>query len=137
MLTSACSWTLIRAPRPNRAEIGSTSRHAPRFEDGVQVSQSSFERVVLGALGFAAGAFVVGDVAVVGAELGDDAFPVLLVGVGAVEVDDGAAGVPFLVLLPFYWTDVMPGMTLMAAGHVLMLPAMLIAMLRRRHEDSC
>lgn len=44
---------------------------------------------------------------------------------------------PFLVLLPFYWTGVLPGMALMAAGHVLMLPAMLIAMLRRRHEYSC
>ena len=45
--------------------------------------------------------------------------------------------VPFLVLLPFYWAGVLPGMALMAAGHVLMLPAMLIAMLRRRHEYSC
>lgn len=45
--------------------------------------------------------------------------------------------VPFLVLLPFYWADVMSGMALMGAGHVLMLPAMLIAMLRRRHEYSC
>ena len=44
---------------------------------------------------------------------------------------------PFLVLLPFYWTGVLPGMALMAAGHVLMLPAMLAAMLRRRHEYSC
>ncbi|WP_086668646.1 hypothetical protein [Lentzea kentuckyensis] len=45
--------------------------------------------------------------------------------------------VPFLVLLPFYWAGVLTGMTLMGAGHVLMLPAMLIAMLRRRHEYSC
>lgn len=45
--------------------------------------------------------------------------------------------VPFLVLLPFYWGGVLTGMTLMGAGHVLMLPAMLIAMLRRRHEYSC
>ena len=45
--------------------------------------------------------------------------------------------VPFLVLLPFYWAGVMTGMTLMGAGHVLMLPAMLIAMLRRRQEYSC
>jgi flagellar biosynthetic protein FliP len=45
--------------------------------------------------------------------------------------------VPFLVLLPFYWTGVLPEMALMAAGHVLMLPAMLAAMLLRRHEYSC
>jgi flagellar biosynthetic protein FliP len=45
--------------------------------------------------------------------------------------------VPFLVLLPFHWAGVLAGMTLMGAGHVLMLPAMLIAMLRRRHEYSC
>ncbi|MEO6089755.1 MAG: hypothetical protein ABIQ18_42275 [Umezawaea sp.] len=45
--------------------------------------------------------------------------------------------VPFLVLLPFYWTGVLSEMALMAAGHVLMLPAMLAAMLRRRHEYSC
>ena len=45
--------------------------------------------------------------------------------------------VPFLVLLPFFWAGVLSGMTLMGAGHVLMLPAMLIAMLRRRHEYSC
>ncbi|ONI91070.1 hypothetical protein ALI22I_09800 [Saccharothrix sp. ALI-22-I] len=44
---------------------------------------------------------------------------------------------PFLVLLPFHWTGVLPGMALMAAGHVLMLPAMLAAMLRRRHEYGC
>jgi flagellar biosynthetic protein FliP len=44
---------------------------------------------------------------------------------------------PFLVLLPFYWTGVLPEMGLMAAGHVLMLPAMLAAMLRRRHEYAC
>jgi flagellar biosynthetic protein FliP len=44
---------------------------------------------------------------------------------------------PFLVLLPFYWTGVLPEMVLMAAGHVLMLPAMLAAMLLRRHEYSC
>jgi hypothetical protein len=44
---------------------------------------------------------------------------------------------PFLVLLPLHWTGVLPEMALMAAGHVLMLPAMLGAMLRRRHEYGC
>lgn len=44
---------------------------------------------------------------------------------------------PFLVLLPFYWTGVLSAMALMTAGHVLMLPAMLAAMLRRRHEYGC
>jgi flagellar biosynthetic protein FliP len=45
--------------------------------------------------------------------------------------------VPFAVLLPFYWTGVLSEMVLMTAGHVLMLPAMLVAMLRRRHEYAC
>ncbi|ONI84691.1 hypothetical protein ALI22I_29665 [Saccharothrix sp. ALI-22-I] len=44
---------------------------------------------------------------------------------------------PFLVLLPFYWTGLLSGMALMTAGHVLMIPAMLGAMLRRRHEYGC
>lgn len=44
---------------------------------------------------------------------------------------------PFLVLLPFHWTGVLSGMALMTAGHVLMVPAMLAAMLRRRHEYGC
>ncbi|WP_367128500.1 hypothetical protein [Saccharothrix sp. HUAS TT1] len=44
---------------------------------------------------------------------------------------------PFVVLLPFHWTGVLPGMALMTAGHVLMVPAMLVAMLRRRHEYGC
>lgn len=45
--------------------------------------------------------------------------------------------VPFVVLLPFYWAGALPEMALMTAGHVLMLPAMLAAMLRRRHEYAC
>lgn len=45
--------------------------------------------------------------------------------------------VPFVVLLPFHWTGLLSGMALMTAGHVLMLPAMLVAMLRRRHEYGC
>lgn len=40
----------------------------------------------------------------------------------------------FLVLLPFHWVGALSAMALMTAGHVLMLPAMLFAMLRRRHE---
>ncbi|WP_447007733.1 hypothetical protein ACRAKI_15230 [Saccharothrix isguenensis] len=45
--------------------------------------------------------------------------------------------VPFLVLLPFHWTGLLSEMALMTAGHVLMVPAMLVAMLRRRHEYGC
>ncbi|GAB2960229.1 hypothetical protein [Saccharothrix stipae] len=45
--------------------------------------------------------------------------------------------VPFLVLLPLHWTGVLSAMALMTAGHVLMVPAMLGAMLRRRHEYGC
>jgi flagellar biosynthetic protein FliP len=45
--------------------------------------------------------------------------------------------VPFLVLLPFHWTGLLSGMALETAGHVLMVPAMLAAMLRRRHEYGC
>ncbi|QQQ80242.1 hypothetical protein IOD16_18760 [Saccharothrix sp. 6-C] len=45
--------------------------------------------------------------------------------------------VPFVVLLPFHWADALSGSALMTAGHVLMVPAMLVAMLRRRHEYGC
>ncbi|MBM7832485.1 flagellar biosynthetic protein FliP [Agromyces cerinus] len=41
---------------------------------------------------------------------------------------------PFLVLLPFHWVGALSAMAFMTAAHVLMLPAMVIAMLRRRHE---
>ncbi|SIO01663.1 hypothetical protein [Agromyces cerinus] len=41
---------------------------------------------------------------------------------------------PFLVLLPFHWAGALSAMAFMTAAHVLMLPAMVIAMLRRRHE---
>ncbi|MFC9561363.1 hypothetical protein [Agromyces sp. NPDC056965] len=40
----------------------------------------------------------------------------------------------FLVVLPFHWIGALSDMAVMTIGHVLMLPAMLIAMLRRRHE---
>ncbi len=41
---------------------------------------------------------------------------------------------PFLVFLPFYWTSLVSGMTVMTAGHILMVPAMLVAMFLRRGE---
>ncbi|PSL51701.1 flagellar biosynthetic protein FliP [Saccharothrix carnea] len=44
---------------------------------------------------------------------------------------------PFVVLLPFHWAGALSGMALMTAGHVLMVPAMLVAMWRRRHEYGC
>jgi hypothetical protein len=42
----------------------------------------------------------------------------------------------FVVLFVPFWTGLISGGTLMIAGHVLMLPAMLVAMLRRRAEYS-
>jgi len=42
--------------------------------------------------------------------------------------------VPFLVLLPILWGGVISGGTLMTAGHVLMVPCMIAAMLRRGDE---
>lgn len=45
--------------------------------------------------------------------------------------------VPFAVLLPFHWAGALSAMALTTAGHVLMVPAMLVAMLRRRHEYGC
>ncbi|TQM78379.1 flagellar biosynthetic protein FliP [Saccharothrix saharensis] len=44
---------------------------------------------------------------------------------------------PFVVLLPFHWAGALSGMALMTAGHVLMVPAMLVVMWRRRHEYGC
>jgi flagellar biosynthetic protein FliP len=41
---------------------------------------------------------------------------------------------PFLVLLPLHWAGTLTATGLMTAGHVLMVPAMLVAMLRRRGE---
>jgi flagellar biosynthetic protein FliP len=40
----------------------------------------------------------------------------------------------FAVLFPPYWLGVLPAGAVMAVGHVLMLPAMAVAMLRRREE---
>jgi flagellar biosynthetic protein FliP len=42
--------------------------------------------------------------------------------------------VSFAVVLPAYWLGVLSGSGVMLAGHVLMLPAMALAMLRRREE---
>jgi putative intracellular protease/amidase len=42
--------------------------------------------------------------------------------------------VPFLVLLVPYWAGAISGSTMMMGAHVLMVPAMLLAMLRRRAE---
>ena len=55
---------------------------------------------------------------------------------GIVEMS-AAMYVPYVVLLPFHWADALPGSALMTAGHVLMVPAMLVAMLRRRHDYGC
>lgn len=40
--------------------------------------------------------------------------------------------VPFLILLVPYWVGMISGETLMTAGHILMVPLMLVAMLWRR-----
>ena len=40
----------------------------------------------------------------------------------------------FVVLFPPYWLGVLPAGAVMAVGHVLMLPAMALAMLLRREE---
>ncbi|WP_142139156.1 hypothetical protein [Acidovorax sp. SLBN-42] len=57
-------------------------------------------------------------------------------GHGAAPIAEMCAAMylPFLVLLPFNWAGALSDMGLMTAGHVLMVPAMLAAMLRRRHE---
>jgi hypothetical protein len=44
--------------------------------------------------------------------------------------------VPFLVLLVPYWLGVLSGDLVMSLGHLLMLPAMLLAMVLRRDEYS-
>lgn len=40
----------------------------------------------------------------------------------------------FVVLFPFLWLGLLTGGTVLLLGHVLMLPAMAVAMLRRRDE---
>jgi hypothetical protein len=55
-------------------------------------------------------------------------------GLPAIAEMSVAMYLPFLVLLPFHWSGALSAMALMTAGHVLMVPAMVVAMLRRRHE---
>jgi len=42
--------------------------------------------------------------------------------------------VPFVILYPFYFADVVSAMAVMIIGHVLMVPAMVVAMLIRKDE---
>jgi hypothetical protein len=42
--------------------------------------------------------------------------------------------VPFVMMYPFFWAGWVSGMTVMVVGHVLMVPAMIVAMLLRRDE---
>jgi hypothetical protein len=50
-------------------------------------------------------------------------------------VEMGAAMyLPFAVFLVPFWAGLVPGSLVMAAGHTLMVPAMVVAMLRRREE---
>ena len=52
----------------------------------------------------------------------------------AAAVMSAAMYLPFLILLVPYWAGAITGGTLMGAGHLLMLPAMALAMLWRRSE---
>jgi flagellar biosynthetic protein FliP len=45
--------------------------------------------------------------------------------------------VPFVVLLPLFWTGRLSADAVFVLGHVLMLPAMVLAMLRRPSEYLC
>ncbi|MGK5740869.1 hypothetical protein [Micromonospora sp. URMC 103] len=42
--------------------------------------------------------------------------------------------VPFLLLLVPYWTGLLPGDAVLLGGHLLMVPAMVVAALRHRHD---
>jgi flagellar biosynthetic protein FliP len=53
---------------------------------------------------------------------------------GAIAVMSAAMYLPFLVLLIPLWAGLITGGTLLVAGHVLMLPAMALAMVWRRNE---
>ena len=53
---------------------------------------------------------------------------------GAIGVMSAAMYLPFAVLLVPFWAGAISSGTLMTAGHVLMLPAMALAMLYRRSE---
>jgi uncharacterized membrane protein YfcA len=50
-----------------------------------------------------------------------------------IEMDAAMAAAFVVALLP-YWAGLLPGQTVMMVGHVLMLPAMALVMLRRRRE---
>jgi hypothetical protein len=52
----------------------------------------------------------------------------------AIAVMSAAMYLPFLALLVPFWAGAVTGGTVMVAGHLLMLPAMALAMLWRRHE---
>ncbi|MBE1490019.1 hypothetical protein [Plantactinospora soyae] len=53
---------------------------------------------------------------------------------GPVAQMGAAMYVPFLLFLPAYWLGAVSGEILLMAGHLLMLPAMVLAMLLRRDE---
>ncbi|MGY1602501.1 hypothetical protein [Geodermatophilus sp. SYSU D00815] len=53
---------------------------------------------------------------------------------GSIAEMSAAMYVPFLVLLVPYWAGVVGAGFVFTAGHVLMLPAMAVPLLRRRHE---
>ena len=55
-------------------------------------------------------------------------------GLPAIAEMSAAMYLSFLVLLPFHWAGVLAEMAFMTAGHVLMVPAMLVAMLRRPRD---
>jgi len=42
--------------------------------------------------------------------------------------------VPFVMMYPFYWAGLVGGMAVMMVGHILMVPAMVVAMLFRLDE---
>jgi hypothetical protein len=42
--------------------------------------------------------------------------------------------VPFVLMYPFYWAGLAGSMAVMMVGHILMVPAMVVAMLFRRSE---
>ena len=55
-------------------------------------------------------------------------------GLPAIAEMSAAMYLSFLVVLPLHWTGLLSAMAFLTAGHVLMVPAMLVAMLRRRDE---
>jgi hypothetical protein len=49
-------------------------------------------------------------------------------GARSIAIMSASMGVPFLVLLPLHWAGLLSGDLLMTSGHLLMLPAMALAM---------